>query len=541
MCHIKVQELSYSYPDEKLKNISDINLTINEGEILFLCGSSGSGKSTLSKCITGAIPNFYGGTIGGRIFIDGKDINELSDKERAAEVTMVFQDPERQMLMDKVFREIAFGLENIGLESSLIKRRTAETMQFCNVLHLKDRLIGTLSGGEKQRIAVASALAYMPKCIIFDEPTSQLDPSSSDEIINLIRKINEELGITVIIVEQRVDRCFDISDKIGVMEKGKLIFLGSKRDMYRSSLEEVNKFLPTYLKVAKTLNIKEMPRDVKMLRQEIKGAEKFNKNKNTEEKSSESIIEINKLTCKYDRSTVIDDISLSMKKGSFNAIIGSNGAGKTTLIKAIMGFMKYEGSVKLKGKEIKKTRFKEFGVRIGYVAQNPNDYLSKDTVYDELKFTLDNYGLPDDGIIDETLTLLGINKFKLRNPRDLSGGEKQRAAIASVLVLKPEILILDEPTRGLDLEVKNSLGKVLNALKESGSTIIMITHDMDFAAEFCNNFILMFSGRIIASGSREKILGDGIYYTTSINKLFRGKGLRVFTLNDLNKINRETL
>lgn len=535
MSYIKVENLNYSYPDEKNRSICDINLEIGRGEILLLCGKSGSGKSTLGKCFTGAIPNFYGGAIRGSIIINGRKIEDLSDRERASEVTMVFQDPEKQILMDKVFREIAFGLENVSIESSVIRRRVIETMQFCNILHLKDRFINTLSGGEKQKVAVASALAYMPKFIVFDEPTSQLDPGSSDEIINLIKKINNELGITIVLIEQRMDRCFDIADRVAVMKNGKISFCGNKVEMYSSTLDEVKSFLPAYLKASKVLNIEEMPNSFRELRKILSVSPNLIVHKKVDEihLSEEAVIEIKKATCKYEATIANSDIDLDIKKGSFNAIIGSNGAGKSTLIKAIMGFVKYSGSIKLMGREVKKLKFKDIGVKIAYVSQNPNDYLSKDTVYEELKFTLDNYGLDDNGLIDDTLKKLDIYKFKLKNPRDLSGGEKQRVAIASVLVLKPEILILDEPTRGLDYEVKHKLGEILKTLNDNGSTIVMITHDLDFAAKFCSNFILMFDGKIVSNGNKYEVLNNGIYYTTNMNKLFRDAYPDVFVLDDI--------
>ncbi|WP_234118640.1 ABC transporter ATP-binding protein [Clostridium hydrogenum] len=537
MEYIEVKNLSYSYPDEEKATIKDINLQIKKGEILFLCGKSGSGKSTLSRCFTGAVPNFYGGTISGEVTINNKGLEELTDRERAELITMVFQDPEKQILMDKVLREIAFGIENIGIERSIIKRRVIETMQFCNILNLKDRFIKTLSGGEKQKVSIASALVYMPKCIVFDEPTSQLDPAASEEIVNLIRKINQELGITIIVIEQRTDKFFEIADRIAVMDKGSIIFCGSKSDMYENTSDEVNRFLPSFLKAARVLNINEMPNSFRELRGNLS---KYNIAYSCTEnliKESKSIIDIKKLVCKYDEMKAVDDINLNIRQGSFNGIIGANGAGKSTLMKAIMGFTQYKGSIKICGEEVKK--LKRLGIKIGYVSQNPNDYLSKDTVYEELKFTLNNYGLKDEKLIDDTLKALDIYKLKLKNPRDLSGGEKQRAAIASVLVLKPEILILDEPTRGLDEEAKDRLGGILKSLNDSRGTILMITHDMDFAAKFCDNFILMFEGKVIAEGSKNRVLNQGIYYTTNINKLFRDINSNIFVVDDIRTICKE--
>ena len=224
MSYIEIKDLTYYYPKEAKPVLKNINLQLNKGEILFVVGQSGSGKSTLAKCISGAVPNFYGGTIQGSVSIDGQGIIEMEHSKRALEVTMVFQDPESQLIMNKVHREIAFGLENVGIESVEIKRRIWEAMQFSNILDIANREINTLSGGQKQRVAITSAIAYLPNCIILDEPTSQLDPASAEDVIALIKKINDELGITIIIIEQRIDKWFDIADKILVLSNGEIAF-----------------------------------------------------------------------------------------------------------------------------------------------------------------------------------------------------------------------------------------------------------------------------------------------------------------------------
>jgi energy-coupling factor transporter ATP-binding protein EcfA2 len=558
MSYIEIKELTYNYPRETKPVLQNINLQINKGEILFIVGDSGSGKSTLGKCISGAVPNFYGGTIKGSVNIEGQGIIEMEHNTRAREVTMVFQDPESQLIMSKVHREIAFGLENVGIESSEIKRRIWEAMQFSNILDLANREINTLSGGQKQRVAITSAIAYLPNCIILDEPTSQLDPASAEDVIALVKKINDELGITIIIIEQRIDKWFDIADKVLVLSKGEVAFLGTKQELYNEEKEALLDFLPSYLKVSKVLGVKNMPCGLRDTRRNIAAVTydyetllRENKLYNTEE-----IIKIEGLCCKYEESLVIKDLSTSIKKGEFVSILGANGAGKSTFLKALMSLISYSGSIKVlknsfisggenikvsrdfansfsgEYREIKKLKVKDIGRIIGYVSQNPNDYISKETVYGELKFTLDNYNIKDNGVIEETLRALDIYKLKDKNPRDLSGGEIQRVAIASILVLKPKILLLDEPTRGLDAKVKRMLGEILLELNKNGTTIILVTHDVEFAAEFCSRFLLMFNGEIVGDGSREKVLGSGIYYTTTINKIFRNRNINIFTLRD---------
>lgn len=541
MSYIEIKNLNYWYPEVKEKALEDINLKLENGEILFITGISGSGKSTLAKAITGAVPHFYGGCISGEILINEKNLKEYNHSERASEITMVFQDPEKQLMMNKVHREIAFGLENVAVDETKIKRRVWEAMQFTNILDLAYRDIKTLSGGEKQKVAITSAVAYLPKCIILDEPTSQLDPASAEEIVGLIKKINDELGITIIIIEQRIDKWFDIADKIMIMEEGKSIFSGRKEELYENKESRFQMFLPNYLRVSRKLNIDKMPKNFKEARKKIPEYLKTLKIKPAEvccdkDQAVNGIIKIKKLTAKYEDKEVLKEINANIKEGDFISILGPNGAGKSTFLKTLMGLVKYKGSIKINENEVSKLKLKDIAKYVGYVSQNPNDYLSKDTLYEELKFTLDNYKITDYQVIDETLKELNILHLKDRNPKDLSGGEKQRAAIASILVLRPKILLLDEPTRGLDIENKRSLGELLKKLNSEGTTIILVTHDVDFSAEFSRRFLLLFSGEITADGNRSEVLSDGIYYTTSVNKLFRNTEALLFSLNQIDEV-----
>ena len=565
MPYIEIKELTYHYPKEVKPVLKNINLQLNKGEILFVVGESGSGKSTLAKCVSGATPNFYGGTIQGSVSIDGQGIGEMKHNKRAREVTMVFQDPESQLIMNKVHREIAFGLENVGIESSEIKRRIWEAMQFSNILDIANREINTLSGGQKQRVAITAAIAYMPSCIILDEPTSQLDPASAEDVIALIKKINDELGITIIIIEQRIDKWFDIADKVLILSKGEISFLGNKQELYNDTKEELLEFLPNYLKISKALNIVNMPHSLRDSRRSIEAFKyEYETTKvQSELSSTKEIIKIENLGCKYEEDIVIRGLTTSIKQGEFISIMGANGAGKSTFLKSLMGLISYSGSIRVlkdsledddyskktsknfienfsgEYREVKKFKIKDISRIIGYVSQNPNDYISKETVYAELKFTLDNYNIKNYGVIDDTLKALGMYNLKDKNPRDLSGGEIQRVAIASILVLRPKILLLDEPTRGLDLKVKRMLGEILLELNRNGTTVILVTHDVEFASEFCSRFLLMFNGEIVGDGSREEVLGRGIYYTTNINKIFRNINSDIFTLKDFHSSRRK--
>lgn len=529
MAYIEVKNLDYYYPREEKKTLDNLNFSIEKGEFILITGKSGSGKSTLAKCISGTVPYFYGGTVGGKIFLNGKDIRDTNHNERAKEITMVFQDPESQLTMNKVHREIAFGLENVGIQENKIKRRVWESMQYSNLLSIAYRDIVTLSGGEKQKVAITSALSYMPSCIILDEPTSQLDPSAADETAALIRKINQELGITIIVIEQRIDKWFDSADKIMVINNGSIKYFGGKDKFYNYGDVVAHEFLPVYLKLAKFLKIDTMPTSLKEMRKRLKDFS-FTAPELRVQKIGEVAIEIDRLICKYDQTLAVKNLNISVKNGDFLGILGANGAGKSTVMKAIMGLIKYKGSIKVFGSEVSKVKLKELASYVGYVSQNPNDYLTKDTVYEEIKFTLDNYNIKEYTLIDDILKTMGIYELKDKNPRDLSGGQRQRVAIASIMVLKPKILMLDEPTRGLDWEIKKKLGETLKTLNKKGTTVILITHDMDFAGEFCSKFMLMFNGEKVSEGDAENVLGDGIFYTTTINKLLRNSQKNIFTL-----------
>ena len=529
--HIRIEGLSYAYPESAHKALESINLGIASGEVLFICGDSGCGKTTLGKCITGAVPGFYGGEISGTVRIGGTEISELPHRVRAAEITMVFQDPERQLMMNRVHREIAFGLENIGVKPSRIKRRVWESMQFCNILELWDREISTLSGGQKQKVAIASAIAYMPKCIIFDEPTSQLDPLAAEEIITLIGKINKELGITAIIIEQRLDKCFEISNRILHLENGRVDFFGSREEFYKQAGEHN---LPVHLRLARHAGLQAMPASMKETRrllQERGGDASGSLPAPVPREGAGELLRFKGMSTGYGGRMVIRNLDCTVKEGDFIGVFGPNGAGKSTLLKAAAGLLKYSGSLKVQGVEVSKCRSRDIGGVLGYVSQNPNDYLSKDTVYEELKFTLDNYGSTDLGVIDEVLEQLQIKDIRDKNPRDLSGGERQRVAIASVLVNRQRILLLDEPTRGLDARLKNQLGRLLAGLNQEGIAIILVTHDLEFATEFCERYMLLFDGEIISSGTRDEVLADGIFYTTAANKILRDSAPGIYTVN----------
>ncbi|WP_432408112.1 ABC transporter ATP-binding protein [Wukongibacter sp. M2B1] len=509
----KIQNLTYYYPNSEKPALNNIDITINEGEFILLLGKSGSGKSTLGRVFNKIVPEFYGGKIGGTI-------------EGEKEVGMVFQDPEKQLVMDKVERELAFGLENLGIKPELMRKRIMETLSFLNMWEIRDKKTFELSGGQKQKTAVGATIAMGYRFLILDEPTSQLDPVAAEEILNILKRLNEELGYTIILIEQRIDRCFHLADRVLFMEKGRLVFDGNPEKFAFWCNSKNMKFLPSMSDLFIKLNHDTVPLTVKEGRKKLKELGHYRDNQGIEKNernnlNKEEIVNIKKISYTYENGKkALKNLELTIDKGEILGIMGENGGGKSTLLKNISGILK-----PTKGKLI-------VGGEVGFLSQNPNDYLFNDTVYEELKYTLDNKNIKDDGRIEKVLRELEIYKYIDRNPRDLSGGERQRVALASILVMEPDILLLDEPTRGLDKDLKDRLGEIVLGLKERGKAIIIVTHDVEFLGSYADRVGLIFDGSVAQVGCKYDVLTSGIYYSTQINKLFSGQVDGILTLED---------
>ncbi|WP_432663278.1 ATP-binding cassette domain-containing protein [Wukongibacter baidiensis] len=517
----KIQNLTYYYPNAEEPALNNIDLTINEGEFILLLGKSGSGKSTLGRVFNKIVPEFHGGKIGG--IING-----------TKEVGMVFQDPEKQLVMDKVERELAFGLENLGIKPDLMRKRIMETLSFLNMWEIRDKKTFELSGGQKQKTAVGATIAMGYRFLVLDEPTSQLDPVAAEEILNILKRLNEELGYTIILIEQRIDRCFHLADRVLFMDKARLVFDGNPEEFAFWCNSRDMKFLPSMSDLFVKLEHDTIPLTVKDGRKKLKELGYYGSNQELEKNkrdilNEKEIINIKKVSYTYENGKeALKNLDLKIDKGEILGIMGENGGGKSTLLKNISGILK-----PTKGKLI-------VGGEVGFLSQNPNDYLFNDTVYEELKYTLDNKNIKDDGRIERVLKDLNIYKYIDRNPRDLSGGERQRVALASILVMEPDILLLDEPTRGLDKDLKDRLGEIALQLKGRGKTIIIVTHDVEFLGKYADKVGLIFDGSIAQIGCKYDVLTTGIYYSTQINKLFSGNVDGILTLDDaLNLFKKE--
>lgn len=469
---LEFQDVSYWYPDTDKPAIADINLKVRGGEFLLITGSSGSGKSTLCRCINGVVPRFTGGKFEGSVIVNGTNTTHNPISEVAKNAGLVFQDPENQIVMNTVENEIAFGLENLQFPPSIIEERINEILEYAGISHLMDRKTTELSGGEKQKVVIASILAMQPKIIVLDEPLSQLDLEGVNWVLQLLRRLNKELGITVIIAEHRLQRISEFVDRIF--------------DMNRNSYVQADK-RPT------------------------RNTEIVNNKKIKESNNSDSVIEIENLSFSYPNSNseVLKDINLKIYSGESVAIIGHNGSGKTTLVKHFNGLLKpKKGSIRIFSRETGNCKVEELAKIVGYVPQNPNELLFSDTVIDELNFTLRNLNVS--GNPDEILNKLNLADCKLSYPRDLSGGQRQRVAIASVAVANQKILILDEPTRGMDSESRKRLSELLKKIQNDNRTVIIVSHDMELVAESADRVIVIRNGEIIADGNINKLKNEEI-------------------------------
>ncbi len=466
---IEIEKLSFAYSRSETPVLREISCRIEEGEFILIVGKSGCGKSTLCRALNGLVPHFYGGTFSGKVSVDGLDTRKTPTSKFAGLVGMVFQDPENQLVMTNVENELAFGMENLAVEREEMRRRVTQFGEYFNLKEYFDRFIPELSGGEKQKVALASVLAMNPKYIVLDEPTSQLDTENATLFLEFLARLNGEMGVTIILVEHRLERCLRYARRVIFMEEGRILFDGG-RDAVERSLREKN-LLADFRRIA-----------------------------GREDGYGEAIVEARNVHFSYGQHPVLNGVDLTIRKGELVAITGANGSGKTTLIKQLNGLLRPEsGSISELGKDISKATTASLASELGYLGQNPNDYLFEQTLRKELEFTLSNLGVKEgewDERIEWTLSVLDLARFGEVFPRDLSCGERERTALASILVGQPRILILDEPTRGLDYWNKIKLGSILESLRREGMTTVLVTHDYRFIAEHATRVLRLEGGKL---------------------------------------------
>jgi energy-coupling factor transporter ATP-binding protein EcfA2 len=532
---IKIEDFTFYYSDAEKPALREINLEIEDGEFVLITGPSGGGKSSLCRCLNGLIPHFYGGKAAGRVEVQGLDVMRHSPKELATRVGMIFQDPENQLVAMDVEREIAFGLENLAFPRDLIAKRIEESLDTLGIADLRDRQVHELSGGEKQKVAIASVLALHPEILILDEPTSELDPKSAEEVLSIAQRLNDELGITVILIEHRLDRVIQHVDRLIVLDQGKVVADGGTRDILDKSYQEIAEIgvgMPPVIKLAHELSkrgisVNGTPLTVKegriMLSQVFQRAS--GQSPQYEGKGNGKLaVEVRKLWHVYPEGpAALRNINLRIGEGEFVAIMGRNASGKTTLVKHFNSLLKpTKGTVVVDGIDTQKATTAELARKVGFVFQNPNDHLFADTVEEEIVFTLRNLGLGSGEIgsrVDQMLGRFNLEEYRKQYPRSLSGGEKQRVALASVLAIQPKILILDEPTRGMAYRLKSELMGFLREYTGQGNTVILVTHDVEMVAGHAERVILLSEGRIVVDGDKRAVLSKALLFSPQINRL----------------------
>jgi energy-coupling factor transport system ATP-binding protein len=544
---IKFDGVTYTYPESSSAALNDISLEIGDGEFVLLVGGSGAGKSTLLRAMNGLVPHFYGGVWRGHVLLDGLDTLTRQPHELAGRVGFVFQDAEAQAVAEDVENELAFGMENLGLDPQLMRRRVEEVLHQLDLDNLRQRRVSTLSGGERQRLAVAAALTMQPRALLLDEPTSQLDPQSAEELLTLLQKLNADLGITVVISEHRLERVVQYADRLIYMADGAIAADGPPR----AALATVP-FSPPVVTLGKALGWSPLPLSVREARRFVGpgplpaspggGGALATPSPLVGEGwgggSGDLLLELRNLSFAYPGVEVLHNLNLSVQRREVLAVMGRNGAGKTTLLKLIVGLLRPTGGeVRLVGANIIGKPVSELAKRIGYVPQNARVTLFADTVADELRFTLRGHRLPtDEQRISDTLTALGIAQHASSYPRDLSIGEQQRVGIAALLVANPDLVLLDEPTRGLDYANKAALVAYLDTLKQQGRAVVLVTHDVELVAEVADRVALLANAEVAVIGPTRAILGGSLIFSTQVGKLY-GNGM--LTVADVLKARAE--
>ena len=515
--YISFNQFTFQYDAQAEATLNDISFDIAKGEKVLILGPSGSGKSTLAQCLNGIIPNIHKGQAQGQVRIDGQDIFKQSIYDKSQLVSTVLQDPDGQFIGLTVAEDLAFALENDCADQSEMKDKVALWAERLDLTSLLNHRPQDLSGGQKQRVSLAGVLIDESPILLFDEPLANLDPKSGQETIDLIDKIHKEVGATTIIIEHRLeDVLYRPVDRILLVNDGELLFNGSPDELLSSTLLLENGIRePLYVTVLRQLGFD--TRSAQNLSQldaldlsDLALPDRVLKDK--KDSSSDSILKVERLSVSYgDNPAIIEDLSFSLKKGERLAIVGKNGAGKSTLAKALCGFVPSQGKLTYKGQDISQDSIAERSERIGFVLQNPNQMISQTMIFDEVALGLRLRGIEETEVeerVHEVLKTCGLFSFRKWPISALSFGQKKRVTIASILVLKPEIIILDEPTAGQDYKTYTDIMNFLDSLQKQGHTIVMITHDMQLMLEYSDRCLVVVEGEIIADDKPVTILNQ---------------------------------
>ena len=529
MALFTIQNLTFSYPDSPAPSLNHINLNIEKGEYVVLCGKSGSGKTTLLRHLKPVLTPY--GSRTGEILFCGKPLEHLSAGEQASKIGFVMQNPDDQIVTDKVWHELAFGLENLGTDPRIMRLRVAEMANFFGIQDWFYRDVSLLSGGQKQLVNLAAIMTMQPDVLILDEPTSQLDPIAAADFLNTLRKINLELGTTIIITEHRLEDIYHAADRVVVMENGCITADDTPQRvgaLLHTSGSEMFPALPTPVRVFYDTGAQGVcPLTVREGRRWLSHAFADRQLKYIQSDESmemnaaqNAALEMKDVWFRYEKNApdILRGVSLSVPSGSLYAIVGGNGTGKSTLLKTISGACKfYAGNLTILGKSIRKYRAGELLENcVAMLPQDPKSLFVKKTVREELAEMN-----PDSAAMESVTSDCEIGHLLDKHPHDLSGGEQQRVALAKVLLTKPKILLLDEPTKGLDSFFKVKFSGILRKLQQQNITVIMVSHDIEFCAEYADLVSMFFDGQILTTDTPQRFFGDNSFYTTAANRMSR--------------------
>lgn len=526
---VKVEDLSYTYPNNEEYAISDITLDIEAGEFVLLTGPSGCGKTTFCRTLNGLIPKFYNGQLSGNITVNGLDVSQHSTMDLAQSVGLIFQNPDNQIFALTVEKDIAFGLENLGKSKEEMYREIDWAAKTTGIDKLRSRATHELSGGQKQRLTIAGVLAMHPSIIVMDEPTSFLDPVGAEHIFEVLHKLNKDYNMTIIIIEHRIDIAAKYVDRIIVFDDGRVRSDGKPSEILANEdTRLLGVGIPRILELAKRFDntsdlFSPLPLSASNFYEQISHRLSLREIKGVNasipddllalagEYHHSPLIEMKDVSFEYPGNVIaLKGLNLTINSNDYIAIMGENGAGKTTLVKHFNGLLRPKsGSICVSGEDISKISVAQLARKIGLVFQNPDDQLFEETVEKEIGFALHNFGFKQD-MIDKRVTwalnLLDISKYRDKSPFTLSGGERKRVAMASVLAWNPDILVLDEPTIGQDYGQKERLRHFLAQLRTQGKTVVIVTHDVEFVAESQPHIVLMAQGNVVAEGSTKEIM-----------------------------------
>lgn len=543
----KAENVSFTYPDQKKNALNKLNFSVEAGEFIVLFGASGSGKSTLLRLLKKELTPE--GTLEGTITYKGMLLEEIDERTRASKIGFVFQNPEAQIVTDKVWHELAFGLENLGERREVIRRRVGEMANFFGIHNWFHRKTTTLSGGQKQLLNLASVLVMQPEVLLLDEPTAQLDPIAREEFINMLYKLNRQLGITIILVEHILDDVFSYADRVLYIESGTIqaedtpekigIQLQQLEDtpmlqalpivtklFYR--LKETGK-APLTVREGKRLIDRKFPTQLIVNEPEVKTL------------SNETpIFESKNIWFRYDRKgeDILRGVDLSVYKGEIFTILGGNGSGKSTLLHTLSGQYKpYRGTVKIKGKKLRRYKNTElYRSILAYLPQDVKTVFLKSTVEEEFNEMKKVLSFPEEIFqkeLEQLIERLDLEPLLQHHPFDLSGGEQQKVALTKVLLRKPKILLLDEPTKGMDILLRKELEKLILELQQQGKTIIIVTHDVEFASRVSTRCSLFFDGQITTVDHPKYFFSENTFYTTVANRIIRHLDPFALTVEDI--------